>query len=142
MNLMVSGSDFSMNERIYGATSGAWGYINSVQGPKREQIYYSPITEGPVGVGTGFAAGELITAVSTGTTAILINSTDANRGQSGFTIVAAGLGTSPTLEPNGSIEFISGSGNGGYNSENITGADAFSFVVASNTFAVSGGGLT
>ena len=125
-----SGTDFSLNERIYGSSSGAWGYINSVQGPKKEQIYYSPISEGPVGVGTGFSAGELITAVSTGTTAILINNTDANRGQSGFTIVAAGLGTSPTLEPNGSIEFISGSGNGGYNSENITGTDAFTFVVA------------
>ena len=124
------GTEFSLNERIYGATSGAWGYINSVQGPKREQIYYSAITEGPAGVGTGFAAGELITAVSTGTTAVLINNTDANRGQSGFTIVAAGLGTSPTLEPNGSIEFITGSGNGGYNSENITGADPFTFVVS------------
>ena len=125
-----TGTDFSLNERIKGATSGAIGYINSIQGPKKEQIYYSPITEGPAGVGTGFAAGELITAVSTGTTAILINNTDANRGQSGFTIVASGLGTSPTLEPNGSIEFVSGAGNGGYNSENITGADAFTFVVS------------
>ena len=125
-----TGTDFSINERIRGETSGAIGYINSVQGPKKELIYYSPITEGPAGVGTGFAANELITAVSTGTTAILINNTDANRGQSGFTIVASGLGTSPTLEPNGSIEFITGSGNGGYNSENITGADAFTFVVS------------
>ena len=125
-----TGSDFSMNERFRGNTSGAVGYVNSVQGTKREQLYYTPITEGPLGVGTGFAPGETITAVSTGTTAILINNTDANRGQAGFTLVCSGLGTSPTLEPNGSIEFVTGSGNGGYNSEDITGADPFTFVVS------------
>jgi len=126
----MSGTGFTVGERIRGNTSGAWGYINSVQGTTQEKIYYSLISEGAVGVGTGFAAGETITAQTSGTTAPLLANTSANEGQSGRVLVLAGLGTSPTLEVNGSIEFITGLGNGGYNSDNTTGADPFTFVIS------------
>jgi len=126
----VTGSGFNVTERIRGNTSGAWGYINSIQGTLQEKIYYSLISEGAVGVGTGFAPGETITGQTTGTTAPLLNNTSANEGQSGRILVLSGLGTSPTLEVNGSIEFITGLGNGGYNSDNITGADPFTFVIS------------
>ena len=124
------GSGFQVGERIRGNTSEAWGYIHTVQGTTLNQIYYSVISEGAVGVGTGFAPGETITAQTSGTTANLINNPSANEGQSGRILVLSGLGTSPTLEVNGSIEFITGSGNGGYNSDNITGADPFTFVIS------------
>ena len=126
----MSGSGFNVTERIRGNTSGAWGYINSIQGTTQEKIYYSLISEGAVGVGTGFAPGETVTGQTTGTTAPLLTNTSANEGQSGRVLVLSGLGTSPTLEPNGSIEFITGTGNGGYNSDNITGADPFTFVIS------------
>ncbi len=126
----MSGSGFQVGERIRGNTSGAWGYINSIQGTTQEKIYYSVISEGAVGVGTGFGPGETITAMTSGTTAPLLNNTSANEGQSGRVLVLSGLGTSPTLELNGSIEFITGLGNGGYNSDNITGADPFTFVIS------------
>ena len=127
---IMSGTGFQVGERIRGNTSTAWGTVNSVQGTTQNLIYYSVITEGDtVGVGTGFVPGETITAQTSGTTAPLINNPDANRGQAGRVLVLSGLGTSPTLEENGSIEFITGSGNGGYNSDNITGADPFTFVI-------------
>tara|TARA_B100000427_G_scaffold312609_1_gene304237 strand:+ start:1244 stop:5260 length:4017 start_codon:yes stop_codon:yes gene_type:complete len=126
----MSGTGFQVGERIRGNTSTAWGTVNSVQGTTQNLIYYSVITEGDtVGVGTGFVPGETITAQTSGTTAPLINNPDANRGQAGRVLVLSGLGTSPTLEENGSIEFITGSGNGGYNSDDITGADPFTFVI-------------
>ena len=124
------GSGFQVGERIRGNTSEAWGYIHTVQGTTLNQIYYSVISEGAVGVGTGFTPGETITAQTSGTTANLINNPSANEGQSGRILVLSGLGTSPTLEENGSIEFVTGSGNGGYNSDNITGADPFTFVIS------------
>jgi len=125
-----SGGDFQIGERIRGNTSGAWGFINTVQGATLDQIYYSVISQGAVGVGTGFAPGETITGKTSGVTATLVNNTSANQGQNGFTLVLSGIGTSPTLEENGSIEFITGSGNGGYNDDNITGADPFTFVIS------------
>ena len=123
-------NDFQVGERIRGGTSTAQGYINSIQGGNKTQIFYSLISAGPAGVGTGFVQGETITGLTNGTTASLHeNGQTANRGQSGFTIVCSGLGTSPTLLPNGSIEFITGLGNGGFNNSNITGADPFTFVI-------------
>jgi len=124
------GPGFQVGERIRGNTSEAWGYIHTVQGTTLNRIFYSIISEGAVGVGTGFAPGETITAQTSGTTANLINNPSANEGQSGRILVLSGLGTSPTLEVNGSIEFITGSGNGGYNSDNISGADPFTFVIS------------
>jgi|8_EtaG_2_1085327.scaffolds.fasta_scaffold00087_9 hypothetical protein len=122
-------NDFAVGERIRGSVSTAQGYINSIQGGNKTELFYSLITAGGVGVGTGFVPGETITGLTNGTTATLINNTDANRGQSGFAMVCSGLGTSPTLTANGSIEFVTGSGNGGYNNTTITGADPFTFVI-------------
>ena len=122
-------NDFAVGERIRGNTSTAQGYINSIQGGNKTELFYSLISAGPAGVGTGFVPGETVTGLTNGTTATLINNTDANRGQSGFAMVCSGLSTSPTLTANGSIEFVTGSGNGGYNNTTITGADAFTFVI-------------
>ena len=122
-------NDFAVGERIRGNTSEAIGYINSIQGGNKTELFYSLITAGPAGVGTGFVQNETVTGLTNGTTATLINNTDANRGQSGFALVCSGLSTSPTLTANGSVEFVTGSGNGGYNNTTITGADPFTFVV-------------
>ena len=122
-------NDFAVGERIRGNTSTAQGYINSIQGGNKTELFISLISAGPAGVGTGFVPNETVTGLTNGTTATLINNTDANRGQSGFAMVCSGLSTSPTLLPNGSIEFVTGSGNGGYNNTTITGADAFTFVI-------------
>ena len=138
-------NDLAVGERIRGNTSEAIGYINSIQGGDKTLIYYSLITAGPAGVGTGFVQNETITGLTNGTTATLhANGQTANRGQSGFTIVASGLSTSPTLTANGSIEFVTGSGNGGFNNSTITGADPFTFVIdgVSQTGADGRGSLT
>ena len=123
------GTGFEKGERVRGSTSEALGLINAVQGTAQENLYYSLISEGPAGIGTGFVQGETITGQTSGTTATLLPNTSANRGQSGFTLVCAGLSTTPTLEENGSIEFVTGIGNGGLNSELISGADPFTFLI-------------
>lgn len=123
--------NFQQGERIRGGTSEAIGQLNSVQGALQNNLYYSVITEGPVGVGTGFAGGEVITGQTSGATATLkANGATANRGQNGFALVLSGLGTNPPVNINGSIEFETGLGNGGFNSDNITGADPFTFVIS------------
>ena len=120
---------FSLNERVRGQTSQALGYINSVQGTKKQILYTSLITAGPVSVGgTGFQAGETIEGLSSGVTADLIASNSSNRGQDGRTLVVAGL-TTAVIE-NGSVQFVTGSGNGGHNNNPITGADPFTFVIS------------
>ena len=126
-----SGSGFQIGEEIRGSSSEAIGVINSKQGADEKNLYYSVRTKGPVGVGTGFRADETITGKTSGTTAnVISNGLVGNRGQSGRTLVCAGLGTSPTLEINGSIEFVTGSGDGGFNNNQITGADPFTFVIS------------
>ena len=123
--------NFQQGERIRGGTSEAIGQLNSVQGALQNNLYYSVITEGAVGVGTGFAGGEVITGQTSGSTATLrANGATANRGQNGFALVLSGLGTNPPVNINGSIEFETGLGNGGFNSDNITGADPFTFVIS------------
>jgi len=78
------------------------------------------------GLGTGFARGELIRGIGSGTTAFLSNNSSANTGQAGLTLVLSGLSTA--FQPGGSIEFIKGSGNGGENNVQIDGAEIFTFV--------------
>ena len=126
---ITGGAGFSINERIKGADSQAEGYINSIQGTSQENLYYSLITAGPVSVGgTGFRSGEEIEGLTTGTKANLISNTSANRGQDGRTLVLAGLSTA--VVENGSIQFLTGSGNGGIGNVNISGADPFTFVIS------------
>ncbi len=122
---------FIIGEEIRGSTSQAIGVVNSKQGADEKNLYYSVRTKGPVGVGTGFLPNETITGRTSGVTAnVIANGITGNRGQSGRTLVCAGLGTSPTLEINGSIEFVTGSGNGGFNNQQISGADPFTFVIS------------
>jgi len=126
---ITGGSGFSINERIQGADSGAIGYVNTIQGTAQENLYYSLITAGPVSAGgTGFRSGEEIEGLTTGTKANLISNTSANRGQDGRTLVLAGLSTA--VVENGSIQFLTGSGNGGIGNVNISGADPFTFVIS------------
>ena len=122
-NDSLVGPGFNANEKIVGSASGTIGRITSVQGT---DLYYQLVSGGP-GVGTGFAQGETITGQISGTTAGLVTNTDANRGQSGFTLVLSGISSS--VRPGGSIEFVTGLGNGGENNQQITGADPFTFVI-------------
>jgi len=124
---------FVVNERIKGSTSGAVGYVNNIQNNTSE-IYYSLITAGPnVGVSSGFLPNELIVGQTSGTQAQLVNNTDANRGQAGFLLVVAGISTSD-LETGGSVEFVTGLGNGGLYNQQITGADPFTYVIQSSSY--------
>ena len=126
---LAGGAGFSLNERVQGADSKALGYINSIQGTAQSDMYYSLITAGPVSVGgTGFRVGEQIEGLTTGVTANLIGANDANRGQDGRTLVIAGLSTA--VVENGSIQFLTGSGNGGLSNQTISGADPFTFVIS------------
>lgn len=120
----IVGPGFTAGEKIRGSNSQAYGYINSVQG---FDLYYSLISSGPAGVGTGFAPGETITGETSGTVAGLVTNSDANRGQNGFALVLSGITSS--LSPGGSIEFVTGSGNGGINNVQISGADPFTYVI-------------
>lgn len=132
-NASVSGSGFVVGERIVGSSSTAIGFINSVQTSNTE-LYYSLITAGPsAGISTGFRIGEVITGQTSGTTANLASNTDANRGQAGFTLVVTGVNTT-SYNPGGSIEFVTGSGNGGLNNQTITGSDPFTFVIQSTSY--------
>lgn len=133
INTTVTGPGFTQGERIVGSASTAVGYINSVQ-TNNTELYYSLITAGPsAGISTGFRIGETITGQTSGTTASLALNTDANRGQSGFTLVVSGVNTT-SYNPGGSVEFVTGSGNGGLNNQTITGADPFTFVIQSTSY--------
>lgn len=129
----IAGTGFAEGDRIIGNASGAQGFINSSQA---EKIIYSLVSAGPLGVGTGFAPAETITS-SNGTTAILLANTDANSGIKGFTFPMNNLPSS--LEEGGSVEFITGSGNGGINNQVITGADQFTYVVSGVSYTAPDG---
>jgi hypothetical protein len=132
-NSTVTGPGFASGERIVGSSSTAVGYINSVQ-TNNTELLYSLITAGPnAGISTGFIAGETITGQTTGTTASLVSNTDANRGQAGFTLVLSGVNTT-SYNAGGSIEFVTGSGNGGLGNQLITGADPFTYVIQSTGY--------
>ena len=126
----ATGPGFTANERVRGSASQAIGYINSVQ---ETELLYSLISAGPLGVGTGFAAGETIVGQTSGTTAQLTNNTDANKGQNGFTLIVSGISSS--LEVGGSIEFVTGLGNGGLNNVQITGSDPFTYVIQNISYS-------
>jgi len=132
-NSTVTGPGFAVGERIVGSSSTAVGYINSVQ-TNNTELYYSLITAGPnAGISTGFRVGETITGQTTGTVASLVSNTDANRGQAGFTLVLSGVNTT-SYNAGGSIEFVTGSGNGGLGNQTITGADPFTYVIQSTGY--------
>ena len=129
----LTGPGFANQERIRGLTSGAVGYVNSVQISNNE-IYYSLITAGPnVGISSGFLQNEVIRGLTSGTEIQLVNNTDANKGQKGFVLVLSGL-TTTSVTPGGSMEFITGLGNGGLNGRQITGADPFTYVIQNSSY--------
>jgi len=129
----ISGVGFNEGGRFIGQTSGAEGYINSSQADK---LIYHLVTAGPLGVGTGFSVGETIRA-DNGTTAQLLLNTDCNTGINGFTFPMSGLPAG--MEDGGSVEFITGSGNGGFNNQTITGADEFTYVVSNISYRAPDG---
>jgi hypothetical protein len=128
----LTGSGF-VSEKIRGETSSAVGYINSLQ-TSNSEIYYSLITAGPnIGISSGFLPNETIRGLTSGTQVQLVNNTDANEGQVGFLFVLSGISTT-NLELGGSVEFITGLGNGGLYNQNITGAEPFSYVIQSSSY--------
>lgn len=133
----VTTPGFTQGERVTGATSGAVGELNSVQ-TSIATLWYSVITKGPNG--TGFVQNELITGDTSGTQAYLTNNTDANTGQAGFTLVVNGLQNG--VEEGGSVEFVTGSGDGGSLSgaaNTITGADPFTYVIQNTSYQAEDG---
>ena len=128
----LDGPGFIQNERVIGQTSGAVGLINNVQ-TSAATISYSVITSGPSG--TGFVEDEQIIGQTSNTQANLTSNTDANRGQKGFILIVNGLENG--LEPGGSMEFVTGIGNGGSIAgvaTQITGSDPFTYVIQSVSF--------
>ena len=128
---------FTQGERVIGATSGAVGELTSVQ-TSIAALFYNVVTSGPDE--TGFLQNELITGQTSGTQAFLTNNTDANRGQNGFTIIVRGLQNN--VQTGGSIEFITGSGNGGTigtAATTITGADPFTYVIQNISYVAPDG---
>jgi len=129
----ITGVGFAETGRVIGQTSGAEGYINSSQ---TDKLIYSLVTAGPLGVGTGFSVGETIRA-DNGTTATLVSNTDCNTGINGFTFPMTGLPAG--MEEGGSVEFVTGSGNGGFNNQTVTGADEFTYVVSNISYRAPDG---
>ena len=129
----ITGPGFTEGGRFIGQSSGAEGYINSSQ---TDKLIYSLVTAGPLGLGTGFSVGETIRA-DNGTTANLVSNTDCNTGINGFTFPMVGLPAG--MEDGGSVEFVTGSGNGGFNNQTITGADQFTYVVSNISYRAPDG---
>ena len=129
----ITGAGFNEGGRFIGQSSGAEGYINSSQ---TDKLIYQLVTAGPLGLGTGFSVGETIRA-DNGTTADLVPNTDCNTGINGFTFPMSGLPAG--MEDGGSVEFVTGSGNGGFNNQVITGADQFTYVVSNVSYRAPDG---
>ena len=129
----ITGAGFNEGGRFIGQSSGAEGYINSSQ---TDKLIYQLVTAGPLGLGTGFSVGETIRA-DNGTTADLVPNTDCNTGINGFTFPMSGLPAG--MEDGGSVEFVTGSGNGGFNNQVITGADQFTYVVSNIAYRAPDG---
>ena len=112
---------FEKDEQMIGGTSGAVGEVTSFQ-PSADKILFRPLK------GT-FVQNEVVTGQTSGATATLVNNSDAQKGQNGFTFVLGGMTAAP--DPGGSIEYVTGAGGAG--------ADQFTYVVANSSYAAPGG---
>jgi hypothetical protein len=112
---------FEKDEQIVGGTSGAVGEVTSFQ-PSADKILFRPLT------GT-FVQNEVVTGQTSGATTTLVNNSDAQKGQNGFTFVLGGMTSAP--DPGGSIEYVTGPGGAG--------ADQFTYVVANSSYNAPSG---
>ena len=107
---------FETDERITGGTSGAVGEVLSFQ-PSSNTVLYRALK------GT-FTANEVVTGGTSGCQATLLNNSDAQKGQNGFTITLGGLSAAPNT--GGSLEFVTGAGGAG--------ADTFTYVISNSSY--------
>ncbi len=114
-------TSFEKDEQMVGGTSGAVGEVTSFQ-PSADKILFRPLK------GT-FVQNEVVTGQTSGATATLVNNSDAQKGQNGFTFVLGGMTAAP--DPGGSIEYVTGPGGAG--------ADQFTYVVANSSYAAPSG---
>jgi len=112
----LSSTSFDKGEQMVGGTSGAVGEVTSFQ-PSADKILFRPLK------GT-FVQNEVVTGQTSGATTTLVNNSDAQKGQNGFTFVLGGMTAAP--DPGGSIEYVTGPGGAG--------ADQFTYVVANSSY--------
>lgn len=117
----MSTTSFEKGEQMVGGTSGAVGEVTSFQ-PSADKILFRPLK------GT-FVQNEVVTGQTSGATTTLVNNSDAQKGQNGFTFVLGGMTSAP--DPGGSIEYVTGPGGAG--------ADQFTYVVANSSYAAPNG---
>ena len=117
----LSSTSFEKGEQMIGGTSGAVGEVTSFQ-PSADKILFRPLK------GT-FVQNEVVTGQTSGATTTLVNNSDAQKGQNGFTFVLGGMTSAP--DPGGSIEYVTGPGGAG--------ADQFTYVVANSSYAAPNG---
>ena len=121
LTTLSAGTSFEKDEQMVGGTSGAVGEVTSFQ-PSADKILFRPLK------GT-FVQNEVVTGQTSGATATLVNNSDAQKGQNGFTFVLGGMTAAP--DPGGSIEYVTGPGGAG--------ADQFTYVVANSSYAAPNG---
>jgi hypothetical protein len=121
LTTLSAGTSFEKDEQMIGGTSGAVGEVTSFQ-PSADKILFRPLK------GT-FVQNEVVTGQTSGATATLVNNSDAQKGQNGFTFVLGGMTAAP--DPGGSIEYVTGPGGAG--------ADQFTYVVANSSYAAPSG---
>ena len=121
LTTLSAGTSFEKDEQMIGGTSGAVGEVTSFQ-PSADKILFRPLK------GT-FVQNEVVTGQTSGATATLVNNSDAQKGQNGFTFVLGGMTAAP--DPGGSIEYVTGPGGAG--------ADQFTYVVANSSYAAPNG---
>jgi len=117
----LSTTSFDKGEQMIGGTSGAVGEVTSFQ-PSADKILFRPLK------GT-FVQNEVVTGQTSGATTTLVNNSDAQKGQNGFTFVLGGMTSAP--DPGGSIEYVTGPGGAG--------ADQFTYVVANSSYNAPSG---
>jgi hypothetical protein len=121
LTTLSAGTSFEKDEQMIGGTSGAVGEVTSFQ-PSADKILFRPLK------GT-FVQNEVVTGQTSGATATLVNNSDAQKGQNGFTFVLGGMTAAP--DPGGSIEYVTGPGGAG--------ADQFTYVVANSSYNAPSG---